>query len=52
MALSRRFHPIYVDEPSDEDTLKILNGISSSYGEFHGVEYTQDSIKLARKFMI
>ncbi|EAN32154.1 AAA domain (Cdc48 subfamily) family protein [Theileria parva strain Muguga] len=50
MALSRRFHPIYVDEPSDEDTLKILNGISSSYGEFHGVEYTQDSIKLALKY--
>ncbi|XP_953433.1 endopeptidase (CLP homologue) ATP-binding chain, putative [Theileria annulata] len=50
MALSRRFHPIYVDEPSEEDTLKILNGISSSYGEFHGVEYTQESIKLALKY--
>nr|PVC53658.1 endopeptidase ATP-binding subunit [Theileria orientalis] len=35
MALSRRFHTIYVDEPSDSDTLKILNGISSTYGEFH-----------------
>ncbi|UKK02950.2 endopeptidase ATP-binding subunit [Theileria orientalis] len=50
MALSRRFHTIYVDEPSDSDTLKILNGISSTYGEFHNVEYTPEAINLAMKY--
>ena len=36
-ALERRFQPIYVEEPSGEVTLKILEGIRENYEKHHGV---------------
>ncbi len=36
-ALERRFQPILVDEPSLEDTVEILKGLRSRYGEYHRV---------------
>ncbi len=38
-ALDRRFQPLYVEEPSVEDTLKILQGVRENYESFHGVSY-------------
>ena len=46
-ALSRRFQKIDVDEPSVEDTIKILSGLKSRFEEFHGFKYSDESIKCA-----
>lgn len=46
-ALERRFQPIIVDQPSEEDTIKILMGIRDSYEAFHKVKITDEAIKAA-----
>lgn len=46
-ALLRRFQKIDVNEPSVEDTIKILAGLRSAFEEHHSVKYTPDSIKSA-----
>jgi ATP-dependent Clp protease ATP-binding subunit ClpA len=54
-ALARRFQRIDVNEPSLEDTIKILEGLRPQYEEFHGVKFTPEAIKaageLAAKYM-
>ena len=46
-ALSRRFQRVEVNEPSVEDTVKILEGLRPQYEEFHGVTYEADAIRAA-----
>ena len=46
-ALLRRFQKIDVNEPSVEDTIKILAGLRSAFEEHHHVKYTPDAIKAA-----
>ncbi len=46
-ALSRRFQKIDVNEPSVEDSIKILKGIKSYFEDHHGIKYTSDAIKSA-----
>ncbi len=46
-ALSRRFQKIDIEEPSVEDTIKILKGLKPYFEEHHGVKYTADAIKAA-----
>ena len=46
-ALLRRFQKIDVNEPSVEDTIKILTGLRTAFEEHHKVKYTPDSIKSA-----
>ena len=46
-ALLRRFQKIDVNEPSVEDTIKILAGLRSAFEEHHNVKYTPDAIKAA-----
>ncbi|HEY4393350.1 MAG TPA: ATP-dependent Clp protease ATP-binding subunit ClpA [Polyangia bacterium] len=46
-ALARRFQPIEVDEPSIEETIKVLQGLRERYEEFHGVGYTDKSLRAA-----
>ena len=46
-ALLRRFQKIDVNEPSIEDTIKILAGLRSAFEEHHKVKYTPDAIKSA-----
>ncbi|RED16001.1 ATP-dependent Clp protease ATP-binding subunit ClpA [Parasphingopyxis lamellibrachiae] len=46
-ALLRRFQKIDVNEPSTEDTIKILQGLRPHYEEHHNVKYTADAIKAA-----
>ncbi|MCK4540407.1 AAA family ATPase [Candidatus Parcubacteria bacterium] len=48
-ALERRFQPIYVSEPSAEDTIAILRGIKEKYEVHHGVRITDDAIMSAVK---
>ncbi|RJY09057.1 ATP-dependent chaperone ClpB [Aurantiacibacter aquimixticola] len=46
-ALQRRFQPVYVDEPSVEDTISILRGIKEKYELHHGVRITDGAIVAA-----
>jgi ATP-dependent Clp protease ATP-binding subunit ClpC len=46
-ALARRFQPIQVQEPTAEETKKILFGIKSHYEAFHNVAISADAIELA-----
>ena len=46
-ALVRRFQKIDVNEPTVEDTIKILKGLKSYYEDFHKLKYTSDAIKTA-----
>lgn len=43
-ALTRRFQPVMVNEPSVEDTVAILRGLKEKYDLFHGVHITDDAI--------
>jgi ATP-dependent Clp protease ATP-binding subunit ClpB len=49
-ALERRFQPIYVSEPSIEDTIAILRGIKEKYEIHHGVRITDGAVIAAAKF--
>lgn len=46
-ALLRRFQKIDVNEPTVEDTIKILKGLKSAFEEHHNVKYTPDALKTA-----
>ncbi|MDH4139126.1 MAG: AAA family ATPase, partial [Coriobacteriia bacterium] len=46
-ALERRFQPIYVGEPSVEDTIAILRGLKEKYEVHHGVRITDGAIVAA-----
>ncbi|MGC1271996.1 MAG: ATP-dependent Clp protease ATP-binding subunit ClpA [Croceibacterium sp.] len=46
-ALLRRFQKIDVNEPTVEDTIKILRGLRSAFEEHHKVKYTPEAIKTA-----
>src|SRR3954453_15460204 len=46
-ALLRRFQKIDINEPTVEDTIKILTGLRSAFEEHHAVKYTPDAIKSA-----
>ena len=43
-ALERRFSPVYVDEPSEDDAIAILEGIRPKYEEHHRVEITDQAL--------
>jgi len=46
-ALARRFQPIDVEEPTLDETIKILEGLRPRYEEFHKVAYTNQAIRAA-----
>jgi ATP-dependent Clp protease ATP-binding subunit ClpB len=48
-ALERRFQPIYVGEPSIEDTVAILRGLKERYEVHHGVRITDSAIVAAAR---
>jgi ATP-dependent Clp protease ATP-binding subunit ClpB len=48
-ALSRRFQPIYVDEPSIEDTISILRGLKEKYEIHHGISISDNAIIASAK---
>ena len=43
-ALARRFQPVYVSEPSVEDTISILRGLKDKYEQHHGVRIADSAI--------
>ena len=46
-ALARRFQPVYVSEPSVEDTISILRGLKDKYEQHHGVRIADSAIVAA-----
>lgn len=46
-ALERRFQPIFIGEPSMEDTLAILRGLKERYEVFHGIKIKDDALVAA-----
>jgi len=46
-ALERRFQPVYVGEPANDEALEILRGLKSHYEEFHGVRILDESLVAA-----
>src|SRR6516165_6268395 len=46
-ALARRFQPIFVSEPSVEDTISILRGLKDKYEQHHGVRITDSALVAA-----
>jgi ATP-dependent Clp protease ATP-binding subunit ClpB len=48
-ALARRFQPVYVNEPTVEDTISILRGIKEKYELHHGVRITDSALVAAAK---
>ncbi|HVS79802.1 MAG TPA: AAA family ATPase, partial [Candidatus Paceibacterota bacterium] len=46
-ALTRRFQPVFVNEPSIDDAITILRGLKEKYELYHGVRITDDAIRAA-----
>ena len=46
-ALSRRFAKVDVEEPSVEDTMRILQGVKHKYEDFHSISFSDESLKKA-----
>lgn len=46
-ALTRRFQPVYVNEPTTDDAIAILRGLKERYELYHGVRITDDAIVAA-----
>ena len=48
-ALTRRFQEIFIDPPSIEDTIEIIQRIKGNYEEYHAVEYSKEAIEACVK---
>ena len=51
-ALERRFQPVTVEEPSEEEAIEILNGLKSLYEKHHHVTITQEAVTAAVKMSV
>ncbi|MEZ4593145.1 MAG: AAA family ATPase [Chloroflexota bacterium] len=55
-ALERRFAPVFVDEPSAEDTIEMLRGLRTQYEQHHKVTYADDAlvaaVKLSQRYVM
>lgn len=46
-ALERRFQPVNVEEPTEEEAVRILDGVKEKYEEHHGVTITSEAVEAA-----
>jgi ATP-dependent Clp protease ATP-binding subunit ClpC len=51
-ALERRFQPVFVDEPSLQETIEILHGIRPLYDKHHRVQITDEALKAAAELSV
>lgn len=51
-ALERRFQPVNVEEPTEDDTIEILHGLKNAYEEFHNVTISEEAIDAAVKLSV
>jgi ATP-dependent Clp protease ATP-binding subunit ClpC len=49
-ALERRFAPVFVEEPSEEDTVLMLQGLRDRYEAHHKVSYSNEALEAAVRF--
>ncbi|MFH1633429.1 MAG: AAA family ATPase [Chloroflexota bacterium] len=49
-ALERRFAPVYIEEPSVEDTIKMLQGLRDRYEAHHKVSFSAEALVAAARF--
>ncbi|HEX2181103.1 MAG TPA: AAA family ATPase, partial [Rubrobacteraceae bacterium] len=49
-ALERRFQPILVEEPTEEETVEILRGLREKYEAHHGVEISEEGLEAAARY--
>eukprot|EP00929_Paragymnodinium_shiwhaense_P078901 TRINITY_DN4094_c0_g1_i1.p1 TRINITY_DN4094_c0_g1~~TRINITY_DN4094_c0_g1_i1.p1 ORF type:complete len:1058 (+),score=388.31 TRINITY_DN4094_c0_g1_i1:82-3255(+) len=49
-ALERRFQPVNVPEPTNEETVQILKGLAKKYEEHHKLKYTEEALEACVKF--
>jgi ATP-dependent Clp protease ATP-binding subunit ClpC len=48
-ALERRFAPVFVEEPTVEESIEMLRGLKHRYEEHHNITYTDDALKSAAR---
>lgn len=51
-ALERRFQPVYVEEPTREETIEILKGLREKYEQHHGVRITDEAIYASTDYAV
>ena len=51
-ALERRFQPVYIEEPTNEESVKILKGLRPAYEEHHNVTITDEALEAAVKLSV
>jgi ATP-dependent Clp protease ATP-binding subunit ClpA len=51
-ALSRRFGKVEINEPSIEDTFKILKGVQAKYEKFHNIKFSDEALQAAIDFSV
>ncbi len=51
-ALERRFQPVYVEEPTEEETVEILKGLRDAYESHHNVEISDSAIHAAVRLSV
>lgn len=51
-ALDRRFQPVLVAEPAEEETLEILNGLKEKFEKHHGVTLPRETLRAAVKLSV
>lgn len=51
-ALERRFQPVNVEEPTEEEAIRILKGVAGKYEEHHHVRIQEDAIEAAVKLSV
>ncbi len=51
-ALERRFQPVTVDEPTEEEAIAIVEGLKEKYEEHHHLRYTDEAVKAAVKMSV
>lgn len=54
-ALERRFQPVFIDEPSEKDSIEIIKGIKHYYEDFHKIiipdETVEQAVKLSKRYV-
>ncbi len=54
-ALTRRFQEVFIDPPSEEETIEILTQLKETYEDYHGVSYSKEAIdacvKLSNRYI-
>ena len=51
-ALARRFQPVFVEEPTEEETMEILKGIAPEYEKFHEVKIPEEAMQAAVDYSV